>query len=65
MSRNGHDWAIAVFKDRKYIKTISGKGSKHTYKSVKEVKKEYEPNLIVWYENTYLWLGIGFILGKI
>ena len=64
MSRNGHDWAIAVFKDRKYIKTISGKGSKHTCKSVKEVKKEYEPNLIVWYENPYLKSIRQFLAGQ-
>ena len=27
-----------------------------------KIIKAFEPK---WYENTYLWLGMGFILGKI
>ena len=40
MSKNGHDWAIAIFIDKELIRIISGKGRKHTLKSVKEAKKE-------------------------
>ena len=54
MSKNGHDWAIAVFKDKKLIRVISGKGRKHTHKAVKDAKEEGEPKLVVWYENPYL-----------
>ena len=54
MSKNGHDWAVAVFKDKKYIKTISGKGREHTLKAIVEAEAYGEPNLVVWYENPYL-----------
>ena len=64
MSKNGHDWAIAVFKDKELIRVISGKGRKHTLKSVKEAKKEGEPDLIVWYENPYLKAIRQFLAGQ-
>ena len=35
---------------------------KEREKTNEELIKTLEPK---WYENTYLWLGIGFILGKI
>lgn len=54
MSKNGHDWAVAIFKDKKYIKTISGKGCAHTLKAIVEAEAYGEPNLVVWYENPYL-----------
>ena len=54
MSKNGHDWAIAIFKDEEHIKTLSGKGRGHTLRWVREAKKEGEPDLVVWYENPYL-----------
>ena len=54
MSKNGHDWAIAIFKDKEYLRTISGKGRRHTLKAIVEAEAYGEPNLVVWYENPYL-----------
>jgi len=64
MSKNGHDWAIAIFKDKQYIKTISGKGHKHTLKSVVEAEAHGEPDLVVWYENPYLKSIRQFLAGQ-
>ena len=54
MSRNSHDWAIAIFKDKNLIRIVSGKGLKHTLKAVRDAKQEGEPDLVIWYENPYL-----------
>ena len=64
MSKNGHDWAIAIFKDKQYIKTISGKGHKHTLKSIVEAEAYGEPDLVVWYENPYLKSIRQFLAGQ-
>lgn len=64
MSKNGHDWAIAIFKDKEYLRTISGKGRKHTLKAVVEAKVYGEPDLVIWYENPYLKSIRQFIAGQ-
>jgi carbamoyltransferase len=64
MSKNGHDYAIAIFKDSVYIKSITGKAKQHTLKSVLEAKEYGEPDLIVWYENPYLKALRQFIAGQ-
>lgn len=64
MSKNGHDWAIAIFKDKKYLRTISGKGRKHTLKAVVEAEAYGEPDLVVWYENPYLKSIRQFLAGQ-
>ena len=64
MSKNGHDWAIAIFKDEEHIKTLSGKGRGHTLRWVREAKKEGEPDLVVWYENPYLKAIRQFLAGQ-
>jgi carbamoyltransferase len=64
MSKNGHDWAIAIFKDKEYLRTISGKGRKHTLKAVVEAEAYGEPDLVVWYENPYLKSIRQFLAGQ-
>ena len=64
MSKNGHDWAIAIFKDKKYLRTISGKGRKHTLKAIVEAEAYGEPDLVVWYENPYLKSIRQFLAGQ-
>ena len=64
MSKNGHDWAIAIFKDKELIRIISGKGRKHTLKAVRDAKQEGEPDLVVWYENPYLKAIRQFLAGQ-
>ena len=54
MSKNGHDWAICVYKNGVVIKTISGRGKQHTQQSVDEALSLANPDLVVWYENPYL-----------
>jgi len=64
MSKNGHDWAIAIFKDKELIRIVSGKGRKHTLKNVRDAKQEGEPDLVVWYENPYLKAIRQFLAGQ-
>ena len=54
MSKNGHDFAIAVFIDSKHVVTISDKGKAHSRTSVYKAMAHGQPNLVVWYENPYL-----------
>ena len=54
MAKNGHDWALAIFKDNEHIRTIAGKGRQHTEECIAEAYVEGVPNLVVWYENPYL-----------
>ncbi len=54
MAKNGHDWAISIYKNEHCIKNLSGKGSQHTKQSIQQAKEEGYPDLVVWYENPYL-----------
>lgn len=64
MSKNGHDWAIAIFKDKEYLRTISGKGRRHTLKAIVEAEAYGEPDLVIWYENPYLKAIRQFLAGQ-
>lgn len=70
MSKNGHDWSVAIFKDNnlgnrfKLVNTISGKGSRHTPECIDEAKKNGKPDLVIWYENPYLKSIRQFIAGQ-
>jgi carbamoyltransferase len=66
MSKNGHDWAIAIFKSGVHIRTISGRGREHPLNAVLAAQLECEatPDLVVWYENPYLKSIRQFIAGQ-
>ena len=64
MSKNGHDWAIAVFKSGNHIQTFSGKGKSHPLTAVHEAKDLGCPSLVIWYENPYLKALRQFISGQ-
>jgi carbamoyltransferase len=54
MSKNGHDYAIAVFIDSKCVATISDRGREHSIDCVRKAIQYGKPDLVVWYENPYL-----------
>ncbi len=70
MSKNGHDWSVAIFKDNnlgnvfKLVNTISGKGPRHTIECIEEAKKSGKPDLVIWYENPYLKAIRQFLAGQ-
>ena len=64
MSKNGHDWSVAIFKDNNLVNTISGKGPRHTIECIEEAKKSGKPDLVIWYENPYLKAIRQFLAGQ-
>tara|TARA_B100001057_G_scaffold311822_1_gene311858 strand:- start:130 stop:1014 length:885 start_codon:yes stop_codon:yes gene_type:complete len=64
MSKNGHDWAIAVFKNGNHIQTFSGKGKSHPLTAVYEARDLGHPALVIWYENPYLKAIRQFLAGQ-
>lgn len=64
MSKNGHDWAIAVFKSGNHVQTFSGRGKSHPLTAVYEAKDLGCPSLVIWYENPYLKSIRQFIAGQ-
>jgi carbamoyltransferase len=70
MSKNGHDWSVAIFKDNnlgnrfKLVNTISGKGPRHTLECIEEANKSGKPDLVIWYENPYLKAIRQFLAGQ-
>ena len=64
MSKNGHDWAIAVFQNGNHIQTFSGKGKSHPLTTVYEARDLGHPALVIWYENPYLKAIRQFLAGQ-
>lgn len=63
MSKNGHDWGLSIFKNNKHVKTITGKGLRHSSECMTEASP-FKPDLVVWYENPYLKSTRQFLAGQ-